>query len=98
MLTTDLALAYGDAEYRMLSREYAANLNSLTADFGTAWYQLMSRDHGNRQRCLGDELPPIQPCKSFFLNRCCRMQFNETTILITRIHFLLHDTLNYLSL
>lgn len=67
MLTTDLALVYGDAEYRMISQEYATNLNSLTADFGTAWYQLMTRDLGNRQRCLGDELPPIQPCKSFFL-------------------------------
>ena len=91
MLTTDLALVYGDAEYRMISQEYATNLNSLTADFGTAWYQLMTRDTGNRQRCLGDELPPIQPCKSFFSkvsNRCCHMQVNERTILTTRIHCL----------
>jgi catalase (peroxidase I) len=66
MLTTDLAMAYGDAEYSMLVKEYSADLNSLTTDFGKAWYQLMSRDHGNRQRCLGDELPPIQSCKSFF--------------------------------
>ena len=46
----------------MISKEYATNLESLTNDFGTAWYQLMSRDIGPRTRCLGEELPiEIQP-------------------------------------
>jgi hypothetical protein len=75
-------LAYGDAEYAELSTEYAENLDSLTTDFGTAWYQLMSRDVGNRQRCLGDELPPIQPCK-YFIFIYYRHHRNERTISIT---------------
>jgi len=61
MFTTDLALAEGDPEYRKLSEEYANSLTNLTRDFGMAWYQLVSRDSGPRSRCLGDELPPIQP-------------------------------------
>jgi len=61
MFTTDLALAYGDPIYEEISREYAKSLTNLTRDFGTAWYQLMSRDVGPRSRCLGDELPPMQP-------------------------------------
>ena len=60
MLTTDLALYFGDTEYEKLSREYAADLDSITKDFGEAWYQLMARDVGPRERCLGDELPPMQ--------------------------------------
>lgn len=66
MFTTDLALAFGDEEYAKLSREYAADLDSLTNDFGMAWYQLMTRDMGPRTRCLGDEQPPIQPYEEKF--------------------------------
>ncbi len=43
MLTTDLALAFGDDEYTKLSREYADDLDALTTDFGKSWYQLMTR-------------------------------------------------------
>ena len=60
MLTTDLALYFGDPEYEKLSREYAADIKSLEKDFGEGWYQLMARDVGPRERCLGDELPPMQ--------------------------------------
>ena len=61
MLTTDLALGMGDPDYEKLSREYAESKDAITTDFGTAWYQLMSRDVGPRSRCLGDELPSVQP-------------------------------------
>lgn len=60
MLTTDLALAEGDSEYKKLSSEYAEDLGAITKDFGEGWYQLMSRDMGQRERCLGDELPEMQ--------------------------------------
>mmetsp|Transcript_30722 Transcript_30722/g.92000 ORF Transcript_30722/g.92000 Transcript_30722/m.92000 type:complete len:181 (-) Transcript_30722:914-1456(-) len=60
MLTTDLALAKGDAEYKKLTSEYAEDLGAITKDFGEGWYQLMSRDMGQRERCLGDELPEMQ--------------------------------------
>ena len=60
MLTTDLALNFGDPIYEELSREYASSLDNITRDFGQAWYQLMARDMGPRERCLGDELPPVQ--------------------------------------
>jgi len=60
MMVTDVSLKY-DAAYEAISREYASDLKVLDKDFGMAWYQLMSRDVGPRTRCLGDELPPIQP-------------------------------------
>ena len=62
MFTTDLALFYGEDEiYNKITTEYAQSLGAFNGDFGMAWYQLMSRDMGPRSRCLGDELPPIQP-------------------------------------
>ena len=62
MMTTDLALYLGDPEYEKLTLQYASDIGTLTADFGEAWYQLMSRDMGPRTRCLGDELPEqLQP-------------------------------------
>ncbi|KAL7546240.1 hypothetical protein ACHAWF_009573 [Thalassiosira exigua] len=62
MLTTDLALYLGDPEYEKLVLQYASDFDSLTADFGEAWYQLMARDVGPCTRCMGDELPDdIQP-------------------------------------
>jgi catalase (peroxidase I) len=63
MLTTDLALI-NDPEYEKISREYAADNDLLTSDFGKGWYQLMSRDMGPRSRCLGDELPELQEWES----------------------------------
>lgn len=57
MLTTDLALRFGDAEYERISREYLADFDKLTDAFARAWFKLTHRDMGPIARYHGAEVP-----------------------------------------
>lgn len=67
MLTPDLGLLHDD-KFRALVYGYANDLDSLTLDFGWAWYKLTSHDmvcafltsQGPANRCKGNLVPPPQ--------------------------------------
>lgn len=61
MLTSDIALLK-DPSYLSWVKLYAGNLEALTADFGRAWFKLMTRSMGPAARCLGNDVPPPQVC------------------------------------
>ena len=60
MLTTDVALRYGDKEYDRISRDYLANPDKFADAFARAWFKLLHRDMGPRSRWVGKEIPKEQ--------------------------------------
>jgi catalase-peroxidase len=62
MLTTDIALR-DDPDYLPISEEFLNNITSLETHFAHAWYRLVSRDLGPRDRCINEnpnDIPPAQ--------------------------------------
>lgn len=57
MLTTDVALRYGDPEYEKITRHFLANPEELHDAFAKAWFKLLHRDMGPRSRWIGPEIP-----------------------------------------
>jgi catalase-peroxidase len=57
MLTTDLALRFGDEEYDRISRKFLEDFDYFTDVFARAWFKLTHRDMGPRSRYLGPEVP-----------------------------------------
>jgi catalase (peroxidase I) len=60
MLTTDLAMAQ-DPDYDIISQEFASDIGALEEEFKYAWYRLTTSDMGPVERCLGENVPPVQP-------------------------------------
>ncbi len=57
MLTTDLALRFGDEEYDRISRKFLEDFDYFTDVFARAWFKLTHRDMGPRSRYHGAEVP-----------------------------------------
>jgi catalase-peroxidase len=57
MLTTDLALRFGDEEYDRISRKFLEDFDYFTDVFARAWFKLTHRDMGPRSRYHGTEVP-----------------------------------------
>ena len=57
MLTTDIALRYGDENYDKISRSFLEDNKKLHDSFIRAWFKLLHRDMGPRTRWLGPEIP-----------------------------------------
>ena len=57
MLTTDIALRYGDENYEKITRRWLDNNDELHDAFSRAWFKLLHRDMGPRSRWLGPEIP-----------------------------------------
>ena len=57
MLTTDLALRFGDKEYDEISRKFLEDFDYFTDAFARAWFKLTHRDMGPRSRYHGVEIP-----------------------------------------
>ncbi len=57
MLTTDIALRYGDENYDKISRKFLEDNDALQDAFARAWFKLLHRDMGPRQRWVGPEIP-----------------------------------------
>ncbi len=56
MLTTDLALKV-DPEYEKISRHFYENPEEFAEAFAQAWFKLVHRDMGPKERYLGPEVP-----------------------------------------
>ena len=56
MLTSDLALRF-DPEYEKIARRFLENPEQLVDAFAKAWFKLLHRDFGPRDRWLGPEVP-----------------------------------------
>ncbi len=56
MLTTDLALKV-DPEYRKISRRFYENPDEFADAYARAWFKLIHRDMGPKERYLGPEVP-----------------------------------------
>lgn len=57
MLTTDLALRFGDEEYDRISKKFLEDFDYFTDAFARAWFKLTHRDMGPIARYLGPEVP-----------------------------------------
>lgn len=57
MLTTDIALRYGDENYDKISRSFLEDNQKMHDAFSRAWFKLLHRDMGPRSRWLGPEIP-----------------------------------------
>ena len=57
MLTTDLALRYGDDEYDRICRKFLEDFDYFSKQFALAWYKLTHRDMGPKSRYVGAEVP-----------------------------------------
>lgn len=57
MLTTDLALRFGDEEYARISRKFLDDFDYFTDVFARAWFKLTHRDMGPIARYQGTEVP-----------------------------------------
>lgn len=57
MLTTDLALRFGDEEYDRISRKFLEDFDYFTDVYARAWFKLTHRDMGPRVRYHGPEVP-----------------------------------------
>ena len=57
MLTTDLALRFGDEEYDRISRKFLEDFDYFTDLFARAWFKLTHRDMGPLARYHGPEVP-----------------------------------------
>ena len=60
MLTTDIALRYGDENYDKICRRFLEDNQALHDAFSRAWFKLLHRDMGPRTRWLGPEIPKEQ--------------------------------------
>lgn len=56
MLTTDLALK-ADPDYREISKHFYENPDEFADAFARAWFKLVHRDMGPKERYLGPEVP-----------------------------------------
>jgi catalase-peroxidase len=56
MLTTDLSLKV-DPEYRKISKRFHENPDEFADAFARAWFKLIHRDMGPKERFLGPEVP-----------------------------------------
>jgi catalase-peroxidase len=56
MLTTDLALK-ADPDYREISKHFYKNPDEFADAFARAWFKLVHRDMGPKERYLGPEVP-----------------------------------------
>jgi catalase-peroxidase len=57
MLTTDLALRFGDEKYDAICQKFLADFDYFTDVFARAWFKLTHRDMGPRARYHGPEVP-----------------------------------------
>lgn len=57
MLTTDLALRFGDEEYDRICQKFLEDFDYFTDVFARAWFKLTHRDMGPRARYHGPEVP-----------------------------------------
>lgn len=57
MLTTDLALRFGDEEYNRIAKRFAEDFDYFSDVFAKAWFKLTHRDMGPLDRYLGHEVP-----------------------------------------
>jgi catalase-peroxidase len=57
MLTTDLALRFGDEKYDEICKKFLADFDYFSDVFARAWYKLTHRDMGPKKRYLGAEVP-----------------------------------------
>jgi catalase-peroxidase len=57
MLTTDLALRFGDEEYDRISRKFLEDFDYFSDVFARAWFKLTHRDMGPISRYFGPEVP-----------------------------------------
>jgi catalase-peroxidase len=57
MLTTDLALRFGDEEYDRICKKFLEDFDYFTDVFARAWFKLTHRDMGPRIRYIGPEVP-----------------------------------------
>lgn len=57
MLTTDLALRFGDGEYDKISRRFLDDFDYFSDAFARAWFKLTHRDMGPVSRYHGPEVP-----------------------------------------
>jgi catalase-peroxidase len=57
MLTTDLALRFGDEEYDRICRKFLEDFDYFTDVFARAWFKLTHRDMGPVTRYHGPEVP-----------------------------------------
>jgi catalase-peroxidase len=57
MLTTDLALRFGDEKYDEICQKFLADFDYFSEVFAKAWYKLTHRDMGPKTRYLGAEVP-----------------------------------------
>jgi catalase-peroxidase len=57
MLTTDLALRFGDEKYDEICQKFLADFDYFSDVFARAWFKLTHRDLGPRSRYVGAEVP-----------------------------------------
>lgn len=58
MTTADLSFKFDpEGEYQKISEKFRTDQAYLDEQFAEAWYKLMTRDMGPRERCLGDLTP-----------------------------------------
>jgi catalase-peroxidase len=57
MLTTDLALRFGDEKYDEICQKFLADFDYFTDVYARAWFKLTHRDMGPRARYHGPEVP-----------------------------------------
>ena len=57
MMTTDLALRFGDDRYREIAEKFLGDFEYFSDAFARAWFKLTHRDMGPRNRYLGKEVP-----------------------------------------
>lgn len=57
MLTTDLALRFGDDAYDAIAQKFLEDFDYFSDVFAKAWFKLTHRDMGPLDRYLGNELP-----------------------------------------
>jgi catalase-peroxidase len=57
MLTTDLALRFGDENYRVICEKFLADFDYFSDAFAKAWFKLTHRDMGPVSRYHGQEVP-----------------------------------------
>lgn len=57
MLTTDLALRFGDDSYRQICEKFLADFDYFSKAFAKAWFKLTHRDMGPLSRYQGGEVP-----------------------------------------
>jgi len=57
MLTTDLALRFGDEQYDRICKKFLEDFNYFSDVFARAWFKLTHRDMGPISRYYGSEVP-----------------------------------------